>query len=138
MRKYLKMIRRGDIVIVALLMIGSFLPLGVFTYQQASAKGAERQAVVAVDGEVVKVFDLADDGQTESFLYRDEEGHENLIVRTGTTIDITEANCLDQVCVRMLAIDDPGETIVCLPHKLLVKVTSDEPVQDSNAVDIIS
>lgn len=138
MKKYLKMIRRGDIVIVLLLMIGSFLPLGIFTYQQASATGNDRQAVVTVDGEVVKVFDLVDDGETESFLYRDEHGHENLIVRTGTTVDMTEANCRDQVCVRMLPIDAPGETIVCLPHKLLVEVISDEPVEDADALDIIS
>lgn len=138
MKKYMRMIRRGDIVIVLLLMLGSFLPLGIFTYQQASAESNARQAVVQVDGEIVKVFDLVDDGKTETFLYLDEEGHENLIVRTGTSVDIAEANCRDQVCVRMLAIEQPGQTMVCLPHKLLVEVVSDEPVDDGEALDVIS
>ncbi len=32
MRKYLKMIRRGDLLIILFLMAASFLPLGVFSY----------------------------------------------------------------------------------------------------------
>lgn len=138
MKTYINMIRKGDILIVLLLMIGSFLPLGIFSYKQAQANNENLQAIVQVDGETLKVFDLVDDGETESFLYQDEHGHENLIVRTGTSIQIQEANCGDQVCVRMNAIDASGETILCLPHRLLVEVVSDEPMNQSDGIDIIS
>lgn len=134
------MIRKGDVIIILLLMLGSFLPLGVFSYQQAHANRSSLQAVIQADGETVKVFDLVDDGKTESFLYQDEHGHENLVVRTGTSVKIQEANCRDQVCVRMRAISEPGETILCLPHRLLVEVqsTGDEPVDNGEGIDIIS
>lgn len=138
MMKYIKMIRRGDVIIVLLLMMASFLPLGVFTYYQAKANDSDLQAIVKVDGKAMKVFDLVDDGETETFYYVDDHGHENVIVRTGTSVEITEANCGDQVCVRMNAIDAVGETILCLPHRLLVEVTSDQPVDNIDGLDVIS
>ena len=136
--KYMKMIRRGDVIIVLLLMIGSFLPLGIFTYNNAQAGQTNLQALVVVDGETLRVFDLVDDGQIESFHYRDEHGHENVIVRTGTSVEMAEANCNDQICVRMNAISQPGGTILCLPHRLLVEVISDQPVENHDGIDVIS
>ncbi|UJF15756.1 NusG domain II-containing protein [Jeotgalibaca sp. MA1X17-3] len=139
MKKYMKMIRKGDIIIVMLLMISSFLPLGIFSYKQAHADDTHLQAIVQVDGETLKTFNLEDDGKTESFLYHDDHGHENLIVRTGTSIEIQEASCRDQVCVQMNSIRNAGDTILCLPHRVLVEVVSDGPVDNqTDGVDIIS
>ena len=136
--KYVKMIRRGDVIIVLMLMLASFIPLGIFTYRQAQAENLTLQAVVKVDGETVKVFDLVDDGETETYVYVDDHGHENVIVRTGTSVDMIEANCSDQVCVRMNAIEHVGETILCLPHRLLVEVTSYQAVEPHDDIDVIS
>jgi len=49
MRKYLKMIRRGDLLIILFLMAASFLPLGVFSYHQANAESADHIAVISVE-----------------------------------------------------------------------------------------
>lgn len=139
MKKYMKMIRKGDIIIVLLLMISSFLPLGLFSYKQAHADDIHLQAIVQVDGETLKVFNLKDDGKTESYLYHDGYGHENLIVRTGTSVEIQEASCRDQLCVRMNPIRKVGDTILCLPHRVLVEVVSDGPVDNqTDGIDIIS
>lgn len=139
MKKYMKMIRKGDMIIVMLLMIGSFLPLGVFSYKQAHADDTNLQAIVQVDGETLKTFNLEEDGETEVFLYHDDHGHENLIVRTGTSIEIKEASCRDQVCVQMNPIKNVGDTILCLPHRVLVEVVSDGPVDtQTDGIDIIS
>lgn len=138
MMKYVKMIKKGDVLIVLLLIIGSFLPLGLFTYQQAMANQTDLKAVVKVDGETMYVFDLVDDGQTETYRYHDEDGHENIIVRTGNSVTIVEANCSDQVCVRMGDISKVGETNLCLPHKLLVEIQSDQPLETPNEIDVIS
>lgn len=138
MMKYIKMIKRGDVVIILMLMLSSFLPLGVFTYVQATADQTNLQAFVEVDGEVVHVFNLADDGETETFRYMDDHGHENVVVRKGLTVDMTEANCSDQVCVRMKTATRVGDTILCLPHKMLVEIRSNKPVENSNEIDVLS
>lgn len=142
MRKYLKMIRRGDLLIILFLMAASFLPLGVFSYHQANAESADNIAVISVDGKMVKEFVLKDDGKSETYVFHDDHGHENVIVREGTQIRITSADCDDQLCVRMGAKDGIGETIMCLPNRVLVEVRGAQGTppddEDEEALDIIS
>ncbi|WP_319468416.1 NusG domain II-containing protein [uncultured Trichococcus sp.] len=140
MRKYLKMIRRGDLLIILFLMAASFLPLGVFSYHQANAESADKIAVISVDGKVVKEFVLKNDGKTETYVFHDDHGHENVIVREGSQIRIASADCDDQLCVRMGAKDDIGETIMCLPNRVLIEVRGAQgtTADDEEALDIIS
>jgi len=35
---------------------------------------------------------------------------------------VTDADCPDRLCVKQRAISKQGETIVCLPHRLIVKI----------------
>lgn len=139
MQKHLNMIKRWDIIIVIGLMLVSFLPLGIFTYAQAAAGDAQLKAVVSADGDTMAEFVLADDNQVEEYVYIDEQGHENVIVREGLNVYMSEAHCTDQLCVRKGTVDSMGETIVCLPNHVMVEV---EPVNEDsdieNDVDIIS
>lgn len=133
------MIKHWDVIIVIFLMLASFLPLGIFAYAQAAVGDSQVKAVVSADGEVVTEFILADDNQIEEYTYTDEHGHENVIVRDGLEVYMSEANCTDQLCVRKGAIDAFGETIVCLPNHVMVEV---EPVNSDSdiesEIDIIS
>lgn len=139
MKEQLKMIRRWDIVIVLALMVASFLPLGLFTYVQAQTEDTELKAVVSVDGEYITEFILADDGQTEEYVYIDDHGHENTVVRDGLMVYMSDASCNDQLCVRKGDISSVGETIVCLPNHLLVEVEPTQADSDiENELDIIS
>ncbi|CZR00835.1 Hypothetical protein Tpal_2577 [Trichococcus palustris] len=139
MKKYLRMLRKGDLIIILFLMVGSFFPLGIFTYQQANAENRERIAVVSVDGKAVKEFALRDDGKTETYVCVDGHGHENTIVREGSVIYMDSADCKDQLCVRMGAKSKAGETILCLPNRVLIEVKASPDTQtDENALDIIS
>lgn len=139
MKKHLDMIKRWDIIIVVVLMLASFLPLGIFTYAQAAVGDTQLKAVVSADGEIQAEFILADDNQVEEYSYIDEHGHENIIVRDGLEVYMTEANCTDQLCVRKGSVSSVGETIVCLPNHVMVEVEpvdSDSDIQTD--IDIIS
>ncbi len=63
MKKYLRMLRKGDLIIILFLMVGSFFPLGIFTYQQAKAESSGEDCRCQRRREVVKEFTLNDDGQ---------------------------------------------------------------------------
>ncbi|HIX29976.1 MAG TPA: NusG domain II-containing protein [Candidatus Blautia stercoravium] len=39
-------------------------------------------------------------------------------------VKMTEASCPDHVCIRQGAIDAPGETVVCLPNKVVLEIVS--------------
>ena len=53
-----------------------------------------------------------------------EKGDYNLIEIDGDRVRIKEADCDDQICVRRGWATKNGETIVCLPHKLVIEVRS--------------
>ncbi|WP_180371684.1 NusG domain II-containing protein, partial [Oenococcus oeni] len=50
----------------------------------------------------------------------------NVVVATGKKVKIVEANCPDQICVQHAAIGKAGQSIVCLPHKLIVEIKSSD------------
>jgi len=37
-------------------------------------------------------------------------------------VDVIEADCPDKICVKHTNIKNAGETIICLPHKLVIEI----------------
>lgn len=123
------MLRPWDFIIVAILMIGSFLPVAIFAIDQKNTQATEpettkqiRTAVVSHDGKKVYTKRLTEHKGTDQYIYKDQTGHFNKVKIKGDKVAITAANCQDQVCVQRGWISKPGQTIVCLPHKLLIEI----------------
>ena len=135
MRSYFHLVKRWDIIIIVLLVFLSFLPSAIFTYQQTGKASVNSQniAVIYVDNKEVKRFTLTDNTTNELFEIRSSDHDSNLIEIKDHKIRIKSATCDDQVCVRMGYISKPGQTIVCLPHKILIEIFS----EDGEAEDII-
>ncbi len=83
--------------------------------------GAEKglTAVVTVDGEWKAELPL--DGGENIASIETEWGY-NIVASKGGEVFVTEADCRDQICVEHKKISRVGETIVCLPHKLVVEI----------------
>jgi len=75
-------------------------------------------ARVQVDGETVMELPLSEDTRT----VLGEDGHSNTLVVENGAARVVEADCPDQVCVRHGAVRYAGESIVCLPHRLIVTI----------------
>ncbi|MGM0122943.1 hypothetical protein IGI37_000309 [Enterococcus sp. AZ194] len=115
-----------DIVIITGLILVSFVPLIIFGLQQTAEATVTKQAVLRVDGEEIKTFDLYEGQKTYTYTYKDEDGDYNILEISDGKIRIKEANCGDQICVRQGWAQKNGETRVCLPHKLVIEIqTSD-------------
>ena len=52
----------------------------------------------------------------------DLDGH-NVIVLSGKTAVMQSADCPDQVCVRTGRLTRAGQVAVCLPHRVILKLT---------------
>ena len=50
----------------------------------------------------------------------------NVVEIKGGKVSVTEASCKNQVCVRHGSISRSGESIVCLPNRLVVSIESSE------------
>lgn len=113
-----------DILIIVVLTFASFLPVIIFGYQQSQAVNTEKEAVLRVDGQEIKTFALTTSTKAYTYTYEDEDGDYNIIEVDGNRIRIREASCGDQICVQRGWVQKNGETIVCLPHKLVIEVRS--------------
>ncbi|MFS0865515.1 NusG domain II-containing protein [Fredinandcohnia sp. 179-A 10B2 NHS] len=134
MRTYYSMIKRWDIILVISLVLLSFLPFTVFAYQQAGiSENTALVAVISVDSKIVKEINLTNNKGTQQFDIKESDSEVNTIEIVDNKIRIKGATCSDQVCVLTGYISKPGETIVCLPHKLVIEIQT----VDGQSDDII-
>lgn len=71
------------------------------------------------NGEEVQSFSLNDEVE---YLIETEDDSFNLLVIQGGKAFMKEASCPDQICVNHRPVSNVGETIVCLPNEIVIKV----------------
>ena len=74
---------------------------------------------VSVDGTITHEFPL--DIETDFFIQGYDGGKNHLIIKDGTA-EISEASCPDKICVNHAPISESGQTIVCLPNRVVVTI----------------
>ncbi|GFH40080.1 NusG domain II-containing protein [Lactococcus insecticola] len=122
-----------DFLVILILMMASFAP---FLLLSSRTQAPSNFAQLRVNGKVIKTFNLS---KNSSYRYKAKDGDINDIAVKNGKIGIVYANCDDQICVRKGFIDKVGQTIVCLPHKLVIEVmtSSNKPEdnKDNKVVD---
>ena len=61
--------------------------------------------------------------QDRTVLIGEENGDYNLLEIKDGAVAVTDANCGDHTCVRTGAVSRSGQSIICLPHKVVVTVS---------------
>ncbi len=112
--EWLKTHRNDAILIAALMLLGG--ALAVFLYATRQDGG---YVSVQMDGQTVMELPLDEDTQ---ILLGEGGEFTNLLVIESGAARVAEANCPDQICVNHGAIRYEGESIVCLPHRLVVSI----------------
>lgn len=118
--------KKADFIIIAAVLAVAAVML-VFLYGSDSNTGAYVQ--IQIDGEIVQTLPLDEDTQYE---IKTENGTNTLTISDGSA-KMTQADCPDGICKNHKAIDRDGESIICLPHKVVVTVINSS---DSNAPDV--
>lgn len=83
-------------------------------------------AVVSVNGTETARYPLSEEITEE--LQGVEAGHVRLVIHDGTA-DVAEASCPDQLCVHQARISKAGETIVCLPSRIVIRIIGDDAAE---------
>lgn len=121
------MFKKNDLILMgAVLLIGlSVMLLINMTKKQGS------KVELMVNEKVVKTFNL---NENSTFTYQGENGIINTFQIKNGYVNMLDANCPDKLCVKHKKIHYNHETIVCLPHKLLIEVVG----STQNDVDMIA
>ncbi len=145
-------IRKADLILIsACLFFAVFL--GIFF---AARRGTGSKMTLSRDGAEIYSLDLnkTGNGQMQYYLIwcRDQETHimhfeeypelselpegesYNLLSVENGKVSMEAADCRDQICVRHIPISSHRESIICLPHKLVVELTgtADEAVKSGS------
>lgn len=99
----------------------SVVLLGLLGFFALSRLGGGTIAVIRVDGQEYRRIDLARVTESYDIEISTEYGHNTIHVEPGR-IAVTQADCPDGICVAQGAIDRGGIPIVCMPHRLVVKI----------------
>ena len=83
-------------------------------------------AVIYIDGEEVEKYPLSEN--LSETLIKTELGENKVVILDGEAF-VSEADCPDKLCVKQGKISKNGETVVCLPHKLVVEIEGGEALE---------
>ncbi|GFI33047.1 hypothetical protein IMSAGC013_04454 [Lachnospiraceae bacterium] len=110
--------KKNDVILIVVLLAAALAVFGGISLFSAKS-GKDPEAVVYLDGEKQGSYPLNQDASVK--IQSASGGYNILEIRAGTA-DITEASCPDKICVNHRPVKNPGESLVCLPNKLVVEI----------------
>lgn len=93
---------------------------GLCSYLKRAAKQGETgiQVVITIDGEEYQRYSLTEDIRLELPTFH---GNSVLVISDGSCF-MESAHCPDQICVKHKPIQVTGESIICLPYKIVISI----------------
>ena len=114
---FVKQHKNDILLILAVLLLAG----GVWLYRSLTREEGAR-VEVTVDGRLLASLPL----DADTSLQIGEGEHSNTLVIENGGAYVSQASCPDHVCIHRGVIRYDGETIVCLPNKLVVTVVNGE------------
>lgn len=109
---------KNDLLLTGAILLIALVAFAVF---KLSAKGGST-VNVSVDGKTMKKFSLYTD---TVYKIKTGENINTLVIKDGKAY-VKFANCPDKICEHHREIANIGETIVCLPHKVVISIEGEE------------
>ena len=88
-------------------------------------------AVVKIDGKETARYPLS--VNTEVVIETGDNGKNTLVIENNKAF-MKDANCPDKICEGHSKISYKGETIVCLPHKVVIEIVAED---SENELDVV-
>ena len=121
-------LRNDILLIVGLLLLATVGAIYLFLF-----RGSGDVVVVTVDGNVYGEYPLAHN-MVEEIYTGDNGGRLNrLVIRDGKAF-VETATCPDKICAGHRAIFRDGESIICLPHRVVITVVTKKSADELDAV----
>lgn len=93
-------------------------------------------AEIVSDGEVIERIDLLALEKPRDITVNTPDGGFNTVHLERGSASVTDADCPDKLCVKQGEIKNGIYPIICLPHKLTVRIISDDNT-DNDSIDAV-
>ena len=110
-------INRRDWMLALVILAAACIMLLVFHFMRSPEGNCVE---IRVNGSLYSTYPL---GQDEIIDVSTAYGSNRVQIREGV-VTVTEADCPGHDCMRQGSISRRNETIVCLPHKLVIEITN--------------
>ncbi len=121
--------KRKDYILIFIVLLIVGITLGMNYIKNTKDK---ESIEIYVDNKLYKTYDIND---RDEIKIETSEGY-NIIKVHDKGVEIVEASCPDKVCIHSGFITNPSESIVCLPHKVHIKIKTND--LDKTNEDVIS
>lgn len=120
--------KKKDIILIISVII---IALGAILGNKILNSGKSDRVEIYVDNKLYKELSINEDKKIE---INNGKG-KNTVYIHDNGVEMLHANCPDKVCVRTGFVKKTGESIVCLPHRVNIKIVSDN--KDKKEHDVI-
>lgn len=117
---------KNDIIFIIILLTLTVTLGAAFFFLRGEGEAVE----VRVDGALLGVYPLSE----ELTLEIQGVGGKNTLVISNGEAEVSFADCPDGICSHHKPISRSGESIVCLPHKVVITVTAKS---DTDSPDLV-
>lgn len=125
-----------DFVLMAAIILAA-AGLFLFNTSRLAETTPESRVAIYKDGVLLEAHPLGEDRSITVGSH--EDGGYNIVQISGGSVSVIEADCHDQVCVRTAGIDKVGQSIVCLPYRVIVTIEGEgDGQEEGDAIDAIS
>lgn len=119
--------RKKEIIAVLILILIAVI---LFVCVRVFVEDKGKYVKVYVNEKLTKTFDLEID---QEYFIETKRGYNLLVIKDGKA-RVLDADCPDKICVDKGAISKNDESIICLPHNVVVTIDSnEEKVVDAEA-----
>lgn len=122
--------KRADLILIGgiiVIIAAMWIIINVFIKKSDDSNNA----VVKIDGQTVYTLSLNKD---TSITVDGYNGGKNTITIKDGTAYMQEADCPDHLCVKSGSISKTGETVVCLPHRVVIEIKGSKDSGVDNVV----
>lgn len=117
------MIKKADIILAAALIVAGIAMSYILSFGQSAGS----ELIITCNGEKFGSYPLSEN--REIVVERNE--HINKITIKNGIVSMSFSDCPGQDCVHQADISLSGETIVCLPNKVVLEISGGESEYDS-------
>ncbi|WP_187363623.1 NusG domain II-containing protein [Peptoniphilus phoceensis] len=124
-------IKKADILVIFIIVLTSFFIYFFTNKLPKDHKNSSKKVVITVDGKIFKEVSLNKDTDIR---INSQYGNNVVHIENGE-VQMFESDCKDKICMKMGKISLNGDSIICLPNRLMVKIIDDAP--DDESLDMI-